>query len=83
MRSCSRRARSRRGDVRVQRDTGAGSAGDRGDQHQLCQVLTNLLINAFEALGGQGTIEIGAAEDALDEDPTTRATPQRRRRPSS
>ena len=26
----------------------------QGDEHQLCQVFTNLVINAFEALGGNG-----------------------------
>jgi signal transduction histidine kinase len=32
-------------------------------------VFTNLLTNAFEALGGQGTISIRAAADALAQDP--------------
>jgi len=32
----------------------------QGDHHQLCQVVTNLLINALEALGGQGVVRIGA-----------------------
>jgi len=31
-----------------------------GDHHQLCQVVTNLLINAFEALGGRGAVRIVA-----------------------
>jgi signal transduction histidine kinase len=39
-----------------------------GDQHQLCQLFTNLLINAFEALEGRGTVEISAREGVLDED---------------
>ena len=29
----------------------------QGDHHQLCQLFTNLLINAFEALEGRGTVE--------------------------
>ena len=33
-----------------------------GDPHQLCQVITNLLINALEALGGRGQIRIRAHE---------------------
>jgi len=33
-----------------------------GDHHQLCQVVTNLLINALEALGGQGCIRVDASE---------------------
>jgi signal transduction histidine kinase len=32
----------------------------QGDHHQLCQVVTNLLINALEALGGQGSVHISA-----------------------
>jgi len=37
-----------------------------GDQYQLCQVFTNLLTNAFEAMGGTGTIAISAAVGARD-----------------
>jgi signal transduction histidine kinase len=33
-----------------------------GDHHQLCQVVTNLLINALEALGGAGCIRVEARE---------------------
>jgi PAS domain S-box-containing protein len=40
-----------------------------GDHHQLCQVFTNLLTNAFEALNGQGIIAITAATGAIEEDP--------------
>jgi signal transduction histidine kinase len=32
-----------------------------GDHHQLCQVVTNLLINALEALAGRGAIRIRAS----------------------
>ena len=32
----------------------------QGDHHQLCQVVTNLLINALEALGGRGAVRIRA-----------------------
>jgi PAS domain S-box-containing protein len=39
-----------------------------GDHHQLCQVVTNLLINALEALGGRGTIQIRAREVKPDRD---------------
>ncbi len=40
----------------------------QGDQHQLCQLFTNLLINAFEALEGNGHVEISAREGVLEED---------------
>ena len=40
----------------------------QGDQHQLCQLFTNLLINAFEALEGKGHVEILAREGGLEED---------------
>ena len=33
-----------------------------GDHHQLCQVVTNLVINALEALGGTGVIRLTAGE---------------------
>ena len=35
-----------------------------GDQHQLCQVFTNLLTNAFEALEGRGHVDIRASVEA-------------------
>src|SRR5262249_4756319 len=39
------------------------------DHHQLSQVFTNLLTNAFEALDGKGTITISAITSALEQDP--------------
>jgi len=33
-----------------------------GDHHQLCQVVTNLIINALEALDGRGSIRVDARE---------------------
>ena len=39
------------------------------DQHQLAQVFTNLIANAFEALDGQGHIRIGAVAGWQDDDP--------------
>lgn len=50
-----------------------------GDQHQLCQVFSNLLINAFEALDGRGRVSIAAASGHIAQDPAlgsdTPATP--------
>ncbi len=40
-----------------------------GDHYQLCQVFTNLLTNAFEALGGRGRISIRAVVEAVRQDP--------------
>jgi two-component system nitrogen regulation sensor histidine kinase GlnL len=38
-----------------------------GDTHQLRQLFANLLANAFEALGGEGSVRISATERAPDE----------------
>jgi PAS domain S-box-containing protein len=40
----------------------------QGDHHQLCQLFTNLLINAFEALEGRGEVEVSAHEGVIEED---------------
>jgi PAS domain S-box-containing protein len=39
-----------------------------GDQHQLVQLFTNLIINAFEALDGEGTVSIVADQAAVDDE---------------
>jgi nitrogen-specific signal transduction histidine kinase len=46
----------------------AGLPPIQGDQHQLCQLFTNLLINAFEALEGKGTVEVSAREGVLEDE---------------
>jgi len=38
------------------------------DRHQLCQVFTNLIINAFEAMDGRGHIEVAAVDGQVEED---------------
>jgi signal transduction histidine kinase len=40
----------------------------QGDPHQLRQLFTNLLTNAFEALAGRGAVEISGVALAADED---------------
>jgi PAS domain S-box-containing protein len=40
----------------------------QGDEHQLCQVFTNLVINAFEALGGTGHLRISAAPGTIEDE---------------
>jgi nitrogen-specific signal transduction histidine kinase len=47
-----------------------------GDFHQLCQVFSNLLINAFEALDGRGQIAIKAAAEVVAPDPAFSAEAQ-------
>ena len=63
-----------RGDVSVTVNLVPGLPVIQGDQHQLCQVFTNLLTNAFEALEGRGTIAVTANEtleerQGIDETP--------------
>jgi len=46
-----------------------------GDHHQLCQVFTNLVANAFEALDGKGRIGISVASGVIEEDPALTREP--------
>jgi PAS domain S-box-containing protein len=39
-----------------------------GDKHQLRQLFSNLLANAFEALDGQGSVRISAVERAVEQE---------------
>ena len=55
-----------RGNVAVDVDCPADLPAIQGDPHQLRQIFTNLLTNAFEALGGTGSVRIAAV--ALRED---------------
>lgn len=58
-----------RGEVEVVVDIAPGLPAIEGDFHQLCQVFTNLMANAFEALDGKGTITITAAFSTIEPDP--------------
>jgi PAS domain S-box-containing protein len=40
----------------------------QGDPHQLRQIFSNLLINAFEAMGGKGNVTISAVQLAAEEE---------------
>ena len=64
-----------RGSVSVMLDIASGLPVIEGDRHQLCQVFTNLLANAFEALEGRGRITITAITGALDPDPAFTGEP--------
>ena len=54
-----------------------------GDHHQLCQVFTNLLTNAFEALDGSGRITIIGGDRRRSKPIRRSPASTRRRRPSS
>ena len=58
-----------RGEVTVTLDVEPDLPIIEVDHHQLCQVFTNLLANAFDALEGRGRITIGAHIGAIEEDP--------------
>jgi len=47
-----------------------------GDEQQLCQVFTNLLTNAFEALEGRGHVEIKVSIESVEQDPAFMSEPQ-------
>jgi signal transduction histidine kinase len=49
-----------RGQVAVEVSVPADLPAIQGDPHQLRQIFTNLLINAYEALNGRGTVRIAA-----------------------
>jgi signal transduction histidine kinase len=57
-----------RGGISLRLDLDDALPAIDGDRHQLCQLFTNLLLNAFEALDGRGTIHISAREGLLEED---------------
>jgi signal transduction histidine kinase len=58
-----------RGGIEVKLDVAQTLPMIDGDHHQLCQVFTNLLTNAFEALDGRGRISISAVAEAVAMDP--------------
>ncbi len=57
-----------RGGIRLVLDLPGDLSQIQGDMHQLRQLFTNLLANAFEALGGQGSVRISAKELAAEEE---------------
>ena len=54
-------SKAQRGDIAVELVVPDDLPPIQGDEHQLCQVFTNLVINAFEALAGAGRVRITAA----------------------
>jgi PAS domain S-box-containing protein len=65
-----------RGEVTVTLDIAAGLPAIECDHYQLCQVFTNLIANAFEALDGKGTIAIAASLGSIEPDPAFASAPQ-------
>src|SRR5688572_23978864 len=59
----------KRGGVTVDLSVAPALPMIHGDHHQLCQVFTNLLTNAFEALDGKGRVAIKAISETLEHDP--------------
>jgi signal transduction histidine kinase len=57
--------KARRGAVNVDVRLAGGLPHIQGDQHQLMQLFTNLLINAYEAMGGKGRIVIAGERTRL------------------
>ncbi len=74
--------KARRGDIAVTLNLAPDLPMLEGDSHQLCQVFTNLLTNAFEALNGRGAVSITAAVAYPEDDPALMpgAVARRRRR---
>ena len=65
-----------RGRVSVMLDIASDLPSIEADHHQLCQVFTNLLANAFEALDGRGRITITASRGEPGPDPGFAHEPQ-------
>jgi len=55
-----------RGNVRIDVQVPADLPPIQGDEYQLCQVFTNLVINAFEALDGSGSVRITATTGVME-----------------
>jgi signal transduction histidine kinase len=60
-------AKGRRGNIAVETRVPATLPQLRADKHQLTQVLTNLIVNAYEALEGAGQVTVTASETRLQD----------------
>ncbi len=58
-----------RGKVQLALELPEDLAPIQGDPHQLRQLFTNLLTNAFEALGGVGNVRLSALQLSTDDEP--------------
>ncbi len=59
-------SKASRGATEVEMDIPDDLPPIQGDEHQLSQVFTNLVINAFEALGGTGCVRVSASVGAME-----------------
>ena len=66
-------SKAQRGDIAVEVLVPDDLPPIQGDEHQLCQVFTNLVINAFEALGGAGRVRISVATGVMEGEHTAEA----------
>ena len=64
-------SKAKRGDIMLTVSLPDALPVINGDAQQLCQVFTNLLTNAFEAMDGRGAIAVTASVRTGDEDPAT------------
>jgi signal transduction histidine kinase len=69
--------KAKRGGTSVALELAPDLPAVEGDRHQLCQVFTNLLTNAFEALDGRGAIAITAATGEMEAAFAVPPTPRR------
>jgi signal transduction histidine kinase len=56
-----------RGAISVEVDVPTGLPLIQGDQHQLTQLFTNLITNAYEAMDGRGRVTIAASPTRIDD----------------
>jgi signal transduction histidine kinase len=59
--------KARRGEIAVDVRLPEGLPAIQADQHQLTQVFTNLLINAYEAMDGRGHVTVSASRVRLED----------------
>ena len=60
-------AKGRRGNIAVETRVPPTLPHIRADKHQLTQVLTNLIVNAYEALDGEGHVCVTASDTRLQD----------------
>jgi signal transduction histidine kinase len=68
-------SKTRRGDVKISVNVARDLPAIEADHHQLSQVFTNLVANAFEALEGKGHISISAIAGTTEGDPASAPHP--------